>query len=60
MPHAHSCRGPRPQYTPAFSAAIAERIAGSRMVVLPNASHMLFLEQPDLINRHLLEFLQDV
>jgi len=48
-----------PSTPPAFSAAIAERIAGSRMVVLPNASHMLFLEQPDLINRHLLEFLQD-
>lgn len=44
---------------PAFSAAIAERIADARMFVLPDASHMIFLEQPDLINRHLLEFLQD-
>ena len=48
-----------PSTPPALSAALAEQIAGSKMIVLPDASHMIFLEQPALINRHLLEFLQD-
>ncbi len=48
-----------PSTPPVFSATLAERIAGSQMIVLPNASHMLFLEQPDLTNSHLLAFLQD-
>ena len=47
-----------PSTPPAFSAVIAEHIAGSQMAVLPDASHMIFLEQPDLINRHLMEFLK--
>ncbi len=47
-----------PSTPPAFSAALAGRIPGAEMRVLPDASHMVFLEQPALLSQHLLEFLQ--
>ena len=36
---------------------IRARIAGSELVVLPNAAHILAIEQADRVNRHLLSFL---
>jgi 3-oxoadipate enol-lactonase len=42
----------------AASEAIHERIRGSRLVILPSASHLGNIEQADLFNKHLLEFLQ--
>lgn len=42
----------------AASEAIHQRIGGSKLVILPSASHLSNIEQTDLFNRHLLEFLQ--
>jgi 3-oxoadipate enol-lactonase len=42
----------------AASEAIHQRIQGSKLVILPAASHLGNIEQADLFNRHLLEFLQ--
>ena len=36
---------------------IRARIAGSELVVLPYAAHLLAIEQADRVNRHLLSFL---
>jgi pimeloyl-ACP methyl ester carboxylesterase len=36
---------------------IRARIAGSELVILPNAAHILAIEQADRVNRHLLSFL---
>jgi pimeloyl-ACP methyl ester carboxylesterase len=41
---------------PRFSEAIVERIAGSRLVVVPGAGHQPFQEQPDEYNRLLADF----
>ncbi len=42
---------------PAMSQAIAERIAGSELVVLADASHLSVAEQPALFAQHLRRFL---
>jgi pimeloyl-ACP methyl ester carboxylesterase len=46
---------------PATPVALMEdiraRIAGSELVVLPFAAHLLAIEQADRVNRHLLSFL---
>jgi 3-oxoadipate enol-lactonase len=39
------------------SEAIHLRIQGSKLIILPSASHLGNIEQADLFNRHLLEFL---
>ncbi len=36
---------------------MAARIAGSRLVVVLNASHMLFIEQPDAVAVEIRRFL---
>jgi pimeloyl-ACP methyl ester carboxylesterase len=41
---------------PRFSRAIVERIAGARLVVVPEAGHQPFQELPDEYNRILREF----
>ena len=41
----------------AASEAIHERIAGSQLVILPSARHLSNIEQADLFNRSLMEFL---
>jgi 3-oxoadipate enol-lactonase len=44
--------------TPVAAAqAIHERIAGSRLVVIPSASHLSNIEQAEVFNRNLIEFL---
>ena len=35
---------------PKYSALLAERITGARLVVIPNAGHMVMLEQPDAVS----------
>ena len=42
----------------AASEAIHERIQGSKLIVLPSASHLSNIEQADQFNRHLLAFLE--
>lgn len=49
-----------PGTTPAMARAIHERIAGSRLLVLPDAMHCSPLEQADAFDRALQEFLAGV
>ena len=44
----------------AASRAIHEQIPGSRLVVIPSASHLSNLEQPEAFNKALLDFLAEV
>jgi len=46
-----------PSTPPAMSFDISSRIGGSELIVLPHAAHILAIEQADLVNRHLLGFL---
>lgn len=39
---------------------LADGIAGARLAVIPDASHMLNMEQPDLFNQAILDFLAAV
>jgi 3-oxoadipate enol-lactonase len=43
----------------AASEAMHARIPGSRLVVIPSASHLSNVEQAEVFNRHLTEFLAD-
>ncbi|MHB8627722.1 MAG: alpha/beta fold hydrolase [Aggregatilineales bacterium] len=42
---------------PKYSAFLAERIAGARMAVIPNAGHMVTLEQPDAVSSQIITWL---
>jgi pimeloyl-ACP methyl ester carboxylesterase len=42
---------------PSISRMIAAEIAGSRLVVAPEAGHSVYWEQPDLFNRAVLDFI---
>ena len=44
---------------PAMSQVIAAQIAGSRLEIVENASHMLPLQQPDRFLETLIDFLED-
>ncbi len=46
-----------PATPPAMSVDISNRIVGAELVVLARAAHILAMEQPDIVNRHLLAFL---
>jgi pimeloyl-ACP methyl ester carboxylesterase len=45
---------------PAHSRELAEGIPGARLELLPGAGHMLTMEQPGLVNRLLLSWLQQL
>jgi 3-oxoadipate enol-lactonase len=45
---------------PEIVAAIAERIAGARFVVISGAPHMLFIEQPKAVARVIGDFLAEL
>ncbi len=49
-----------PSSPPAAARVLQENIAGARMHVIPNASHMAPLEKPDVINGHLRDFFHDL
>jgi pimeloyl-ACP methyl ester carboxylesterase len=36
-----------------YSQYLADRIQGSRRVIIPGAGHMVFLEKPDMVNREI-------
>lgn len=38
---------------------LASRIRGARLVLVPSASHILFTDQPETVNRAILEFLHE-
>lgn len=46
-----------PSTPPSAASVLAEGIPGARMVVLPNASHMIQLEAPEAVNAELKGFL---
>jgi len=51
--------GEEDQLTPLkYSGYLHEAIAGSRLVLIPGAGHMVMAEQPHLFNRALLSFLE--
>lgn len=39
---------------------LARRIPGARLVLVPSASHILFSDQPEAVNRAILTFLEEV
>ena len=41
------------------SAALAATLADAQLAVLPGSSHMAPVEKPDLVNRLILEFLDE-
>lgn len=43
--------------TPEMASKIAERIDGARLEVIPDAGHLSNIEQPEIFNRKVLEFL---
>jgi 3-oxoadipate enol-lactonase len=45
---------------PAVASALAAAIAGARMVVIPDASHIVTVEAPVAVNSALLDFLDQV
>jgi 3-oxoadipate enol-lactonase len=45
---------------PQFSKALAKRIKGAKLAVLPRGGHGLFVEEADLVNRTLIRFLKGV
>jgi len=49
-----------PSTPPSAASVMAERIQNSRMVVLPNASHMIQLESPEAVNAELQQFLAEI
>jgi 3-oxoadipate enol-lactonase len=53
--------GDRDVATPRAKAErIRERIPGSRLVVIPGAGHTSTIEEPEAVNRALVEFLDEV
>ena len=44
---------------PGWAAQIADQIAGAKSAVVPDAGHCPQIEQPDVLNRLLLEFLKE-
>jgi len=50
--------GERDRITPPrHSRAIAERLAGADLVVVPDAGHALILERPEIVNEWLIAML---
>jgi 3-oxoadipate enol-lactonase len=47
-----------PSTPPSAAAFMAERIRGSRMVIIPDASHMIPVEKPDAVSLELDRFLR--
>jgi len=50
--------GDHDQADPAMAREMNARIAGSKLVMLPNSGHMTFVDQPDLFMRSIREFVR--
>ena len=55
--HAHESRAQDPVTPVADHVAMAERIAGARLELIPDCGHLSTLEQPEAVNRLLVEWL---
>lgn len=49
--------GDHDECAPSLSEEMNKAIAGSKLVVLPKSGHMTFVDQPNLFNRAVSEFL---
>ena len=49
-----------PIIPPAAIAAMHQRIAGSRLAMIPGAAHLSNLENPAAFNRHFADFLRSI
>lgn len=49
--------GDRDECAPWLSEEINKAISGSRLLVLPKSGHMTFVDQPQMFNRAINEFL---
>ncbi len=49
--------GDHDECSPSISQQMHEKIAGSKLVILPNAGHMNFVDQPQLWQKAVLGFL---
>jgi pimeloyl-ACP methyl ester carboxylesterase len=45
---------------PKYAAFLAEKIPGARLALIEGAGHMVMLEQPELVARHVREFLATI
>lgn len=52
--------GDHDECDPSLSKEMNARIKGSRLVILPNSGHMAFVDQPNLWNRSVAEFLNSM
>lgn len=48
--------GDHDECDPSLSRAMNAKIAGSKLVILPNSGHMAFVDQPNMWNRSVMEF----
>jgi proline iminopeptidase len=49
--------GDHDECDPSLSKEMHEKIAGSKLVILPNSGHMNFVDQPDLWQKSVIDFL---
>jgi proline iminopeptidase len=49
--------GDHDECDPSLSKEMHERIAGSKLVILPNSGHMNFVDQPDMWQKSVIDFL---
>jgi pimeloyl-ACP methyl ester carboxylesterase len=45
---------------PKYAAFLAEKIPGARLVMIEGAGHLVMLEQPELVARHVEQFLATI
>jgi pimeloyl-ACP methyl ester carboxylesterase len=45
---------------PKYSLYLADAMQNARVTIIPNGTHMVFAEQPDAVNRAILEFLSEL
>ena len=50
--------GEHDESDPAMSREMNAKIAGSKLVVLPNSGHMTFVDQPDLFVKAITDFVR--
>jgi proline iminopeptidase len=50
--------GENDECDPSLSKVMQAKIAGSKLAIMPNSGHMTFVDQPDLFNKTVNDFLQ--
>jgi proline iminopeptidase len=51
--------GDHDESNPRLSQTMHDKIAGSKLVIVPHAGHMAFVDQPNLYIEKIMEFLKD-